>query len=76
MPHVIVKLYSGRSEQQKSKLAELITQAVMTGARCAEQSVSVVIEDVEPAEWTEKVYEPDIMGQADKLYKKPGYSPL
>ena len=36
MPHVIVKLHSGRSEQQKSKLAELITQAVMTGARCAE----------------------------------------
>ena len=75
MPHVIVKLHSGRSEQQKSKLGELITQAVMTGARCAQQSVSVVIEDVETAEWTEKVYEPDIMGQADKLYKKPGYKP-
>ena len=27
-----------------------------------------------PSDW--KVYEPDIMGQADKLYKKPGYSPL
>jgi 4-oxalocrotonate tautomerase len=31
-------------------------QAVMTRAHCTEQSVSVVIEDVEPAEWTEKVY--------------------
>jgi 4-oxalocrotonate tautomerase len=76
MPHVIVKLHSGRSELQKAKLAELITQAVMTGAHCAEQSVSVSIEDVEPAEWTEKVYKPDIAGQADRLYKKPGYSPL
>jgi 4-oxalocrotonate tautomerase len=75
MPHVIVKLHSGRSEQQKSKLAALITQAVMTGAYCAEQSVSVVIEDVEPAAWTEKVCEADIMGQADR-HKKPGYNPL
>lgn len=76
MPHVIIKLQSGRTEQQKAKLAELVTQAVMTGARCAEQSVSVSIEDVEPAEWTEKVYKPEIIGHAERLYKKPGYDPL
>jgi 4-oxalocrotonate tautomerase len=39
MPHVIVKLYSGRSEQQKARIAQEVTQAVMTGANCAEQSV-------------------------------------
>jgi 4-oxalocrotonate tautomerase len=39
MPHVIVKLYSGKSEKQKSILAEQITKAVMAGANCAEQSV-------------------------------------
>ncbi len=76
MPHVIVKLRSGRSEQQKAKLAEHITQAVMAGAQCAEESVSVSIEDVEPDEWVEKVYKPDIIGKPDKLYKKPGYNPL
>jgi 4-oxalocrotonate tautomerase len=46
----------------------------MAGANCAEQSVSVAIEDVEPAEWGEKVYKPDILGNWDKVYKKPGYS--
>jgi 4-oxalocrotonate tautomerase len=76
MPHVIIKLQSGRSEQQKAKLADLVTQAIMTGAQCAEQSVSVSIEDVEPADWTEKVYKSDIIGQAARLYKKPGYNPL
>jgi 4-oxalocrotonate tautomerase len=76
MPHVIVKLQSGRSEQQKAKIAEEVTKAVMIGANCAEQSVSVTIEDVEPNDWVEKVYKPDIIGQADKLYKKPGYDPL
>jgi 4-oxalocrotonate tautomerase len=36
----------------------------------------VSIEDVEPADWTEKVYKPDIMQKPATLYKKPGYDPL
>jgi 4-oxalocrotonate tautomerase len=76
MPHVIVKLQSGRSEQQKAKLAEEVTKAVMTGANCAEQAVSVSIEDIEPKDWVENVYKPDVIGKADTLYKKPGYNPL
>jgi 4-oxalocrotonate tautomerase len=76
MPHVIVKLYSGRSDQQKATLAGEITKAVMAGANCGEDAVSVSIEDVEPNDWVEQVYKPDIMGRADKLYKKPGYDPL
>jgi 4-oxalocrotonate tautomerase len=76
MPHVIVKLYSGRSEQQKAKLAEEVTKAIMTGANVTEQAVSVSIEDVTPDDWTEKVYKPDIVGNPDTIYKKPGYNPL
>jgi 4-oxalocrotonate tautomerase len=76
MPHISVKLYAGRSDRQKAKLAEEITKAVMAGADCAEQSVSVAIEDVEPEQWAEKVYKPDIVANWDKLYKKPGYNPL
>lgn len=76
MPHVIVKLQSGRSEQQKAKIAEEVTRAVMAGANCAEQSVSVSIEDVEPNDWVEKVYKPEIIGKPATLYKKPGYNPL
>ncbi len=76
MPHVIVKLQSGRSEQQKARIAEEVTKAVMASANCAEQSVSVSVEDVEPGDWTEKVYKPDILGGPGKLYKKPGYTPL
>ena len=76
MPHVIVKLVSGRSEQQKASIAEAITKAVMASASCAEASVSVAIEDVEPSEWAENVYKSDIAGRWDTLYKKPGYNPL
>ena len=75
MPHVIVKLYSGRTDQQKTRLAELVTKAIMEGASCGEAAVSVAIEDVAPDDWGDKVYKPDIAAKQDKLYKKPGYSP-
>jgi 4-oxalocrotonate tautomerase len=76
MPHVIVKLLSGRSAQQKAKIAEEVTKAIMATANCAETSVSVGIEDVTADDWTEQVYKPDILGKTDTLYKKPGYNPL
>ncbi len=40
-PHVIVKLYTGRSEQQKIRLAEAIVKDVVAIIRCGEESVSV-----------------------------------
>jgi 4-oxalocrotonate tautomerase len=75
MPHVIVKLQSGRTEQQKARIAEEVTKAIMVSANCAEVSVSVGIEDVAASDWLEQVYKPDIIGRPDTLYKKPGYDP-
>ena len=66
---------TGRSEQQKQKLAEGVTQAVMTSLGLGEESVSVSLEEIEPGEWTEKVYTPDIINGPGKLYKPPGYKP-
>jgi 4-oxalocrotonate tautomerase len=76
MPHVIVKLLSGKSEKQKTKLAEEITNAVMTTLNYGEDSVSVAMEEIEPQDWTKKVYKPDILAKPATLYKKPGYDPL
>ena len=73
-PHIIVKLYPGRSEQQKIRLAEAIVKDVVTIIRCGEESVSVAIEEIKPEDWAEKVYKPDILNTPGKLYKKPGYS--
>jgi 4-oxalocrotonate tautomerase len=76
MPHVIVKLYAGRSEQEKARLAGEITKAVTSVLQYGEDSVSVDIQDIQPAGWVEKVYKPDILVKEDTLYKKPGYDPL
>jgi 4-oxalocrotonate tautomerase len=76
MPHVIVKLWPGKSEDQKSRLADRITKDVMAVLNYGEESVSVAIEEVEPEDWAEKVYKPDILNHPEKLYKKPGYNPF
>jgi 4-oxalocrotonate tautomerase len=73
MPHVVVKLWPGKSERQKARLAGEITEAVTNVLNYGEESVSVAIEEVEPEDWAEKVYEPDILNGPGKLYKKPGY---
>jgi 4-oxalocrotonate tautomerase len=74
MPHVIVKLWPGKSEQQKAQLADEIVKDVMEVLDYGEESVSVAIEEVQPQDWAEKVYKPDIVNSAEKLYKKPGYT--
>jgi 4-oxalocrotonate tautomerase len=76
MPHVIVKLYPGRSEQQKNRLAEEIVKDVVAIAKCEEEAVSVAIEEVRPEDWVEKVYKPHILDNPERLYKKPGYNPF
>jgi 4-oxalocrotonate tautomerase len=73
MPHVIVKLWPGKSEQQKRWLAAAITQDVASVLNYGDESVSVALEEVAAAEWGEKVYRPDIVEKAATLYKKPGY---
>ncbi|MEI9889991.1 MAG: tautomerase family protein [Caulobacteraceae bacterium] len=75
MPHVNVRMHSGRSEEQKAQLAEAIGQALMQILGSSERSISVAIEDVEPDDWMAQVYEPEIGGKAGRLYKKPGYGP-
>ena len=75
MPHVAVKLWPGKSEQQKSRLAEAIVKDVMSILNYGEEPISVAIEEVKSTDWTEKVYKPEIQDKWDKLYKKPGYKP-
>jgi 4-oxalocrotonate tautomerase len=76
MPHVNVKLYPGRSDEDKAELARAIAKNVTTILKCGDESVSVAIEDVPPGDWVVKVFKPEIDGKTDELFKKPGYNPL
>jgi 4-oxalocrotonate tautomerase len=74
MPHILVKTVPGKSEEQKTELAEAITNDVMRILHYQADVVSVAIEEVSPQDWAEAVYRPDIQAKSDTLYKKPGYT--
>lgn len=76
MPHFSIKLYPGRLEQQKVRLAEQIVKDVISLLESSEDSISVTIEEINPEDWVEKVYKPEILNNPEKLYKKPGHNPL
>jgi len=61
-----------KSEQQKRRLAQAITDEVMKVLHYGEESVA--FEEVDANEWANRVYQPNIVRTADTLYKKPGYT--
>jgi 4-oxalocrotonate tautomerase len=75
MPHIIVKLYPGRSDEQKAQLTEAIVKDVMSILHAGDKSISVAFEEITAEAWTEQVYKPDILGKWHKLTKEPGYGP-
>jgi len=75
MPHIIVKLWPGRTEEQKLDLTDRIAKAVTEAINAPDSSISVAIEEIPKEKWTEDVYKPDIIGKENTLYKKPGYKP-
>ncbi len=76
MSHAVVKLLAGKSEEQKSQLAEEITKNPISVLNYGEESVSVAFEEINPQDWTENDYKPNIQNKWDTLYKKPGYDPF
>ncbi|GAB7551261.1 hypothetical protein NRB_07580 [Novosphingobium sp. 11B] len=76
MPHAIVKIATERSEADRQNLADRITQVVVDVFGHSPDEVSVAIEHYAPDTWIGEVYEPEIAGKKDTLYKRPGYGSL
>ena len=75
MPHMIVKLWPGKTAEQKQRLSDAIVEAVTGILDYGDKSVSVAFEEVPAQDWTDKVFRPDILGRWDQLAKEPGYGP-
>ncbi len=74
MPHVEIKCFSGRTEEQKKRCAERIAEVIAETLGCKVSSVSVAIKDVPEEEWKETVWDANIVLEMEELYKKPGYT--
>lgn len=73
MPHISIKCYPGRTEEQKQELARRITEDVVEVMGSPSKSVTVAIEEVNPEDWNSQVWDKEIGPKIDELYKKPGY---
>ena len=51
VPWIRIDLSAGRSEEQKSKTAKAVTDALVEFCGCTPESVSIVFNDVSPENW-------------------------
>lgn len=75
MPHVAIKLFPGKTEEQKTQLTEAIRQSMLSIFKSTDESISITFEEIDPKNWIEAVYKPEIESKPETLYKKPGYNP-
>ncbi len=74
MPHIEIKCFPGRTEEQKNKCAQEITRVIAETLGCKTTSVSVAIKEVPEKDWKEKVWDAQIVPDGKDLYKKPEYT--
>lgn len=51
MPMIRIELSAGRTQAQKQKVAEEVTQTMVAHCGCSPESVHVVFVDVQPGDW-------------------------
>lgn len=69
MPHVIVKLWPGRNDQQKRVIADRVIQAIVESAGVAPTTVTVGIEEVPRERWQEEVHVPEVDRKGSSIYR-------
>jgi len=74
VPHINIKHYPvPLDDERRAALVAALTTAVSDGLGCAENVISIALEPVDPAEWQERVYQPEIVQRAALLCKRPDY---
>ncbi|XMN08778.1 tautomerase family protein [Streptomyces griseobrunneus] len=74
MPHVHIQHFTRTfTEAEKADLVDALTEAVTRVFGTGPDAVSIAVEPVEPSEWTERVYRPQIEAHSHLLWKRPGY---
>ncbi|WP_312140751.1 tautomerase PptA [Atlantibacter hermannii] len=75
MPHVDIKYFPRElTEEQRLAFADDIAKVVIKHLDSKPTSVSVALEEVQPDNWKQQVWDTDIAPHLDTLAKKPGYS--
>lgn len=73
MPHITIKMFKGRTEEQKLEAAKAVKKALCDSLGCDEGVVSVSVSDYDPKDWGEQ-YRVEIDENPD-IVIKPNYRP-
>jgi 4-oxalocrotonate tautomerase len=60
--------------EAKAETCDEITRSVISALDYGEDSVSVAFKEVSADDWAAKVYRTDIVGNEQRLYKRPDYT--
>ena len=73
MPHVNIKLYPGRTHEQKQALTQLIIEAIDDTLGVGSKYVTVAFEEIPQEAWHDQVVKPELEDKKALLYKHPQY---
>ena len=72
MPHISIKMYPGRDEATKKRLAQAILETASKELERGTEHFSVSIEDVPQENWKEAVYDKVVSDKNTVI--QPGYT--
>lgn len=66
MPYIAIQCYP-KDDVTKRKVVDKINQIFLEEWGCPQEAITISLEEVSPADWTEKVRIPEINGNLDKM---------
>lgn len=70
MPHINIKMYPGRSEEVKSKLAKDTKEFMIKELEMDEKFISVSVEEIDKENWQSEVMDKI---KEEELYERPNF---
>lgn len=70
MPHISIKMYPGRSEELKVKLAKSTKEFIMKELEMDEKFISVSVEEIDKENWQSEVVDKI---KDEELYEKANF---
>ena len=71
MPYIAIKAYP-KDEKTKKEIVEKINQLFLETWGCPQEAINISMEEVDPADWEEKVAKPDIQANLEKMMMVDG----
>ena len=66
MPYVAIKAYN-KDEETKKKVVDEINEIFLKYWGCPKEAISISMESFDPSEWEEKVVNPEIEPNVEKM---------